>query len=179
MDWSKAKTILIIALLIVCLILGGILLQRDLVSRRQDKDALLLCMEYLEDSGVLLQTEIPLERPKLPVLFVKRVLEQQENSEEVIFDGYPLETSVGQSASYSITGHGKSRAKVVSASSAVLKAVSEMGAFRIGAEIEKVELIYYVDVIMYGDISSGTDTAVPAWKIQSSAGDFYISAYAQ
>ncbi|MCQ2552949.1 MAG: hypothetical protein MJ150_01410, partial [Clostridia bacterium] len=72
MDWSKAKTILIAILLVLCLILSGILVSRKLDEAKAIEAGRVAAKEYLEGIGVVLNTEIPKKRPALEVLFLQR-----------------------------------------------------------------------------------------------------------
>lgn len=176
MDWSKAKTILIIALLIVCLILSGILVKERLTERKALEEAIAETKIYLQSQGIKLESDIPLDRPSLPVLFV----EYQENtgSDELSYGDYMVYTASGSSKGYTIKSEGESKAKVISANTALLSAV--LSKIEAGKEltITKVELVYYIDAETYQGMPASSDTAIPAWRIETKDGDFYINAYA-
>ena len=67
MDWAKAKTILIIALLAICLLLGGILVARAANEKAMDAAAADSALEYLELQGISFNCDMPENRPSLPV----------------------------------------------------------------------------------------------------------------
>lgn len=71
MDWTKAKTILIVALLLTDCVLGGIFYfqytGRDVSPKAEIEDTVAI----LADHQIFVNTEIPEKAPRMPVLFVK------------------------------------------------------------------------------------------------------------
>lgn len=180
MDWSKAKNILIIALFITCLILGGILGWQKYQEAAADKDAALSAEEYLESQGVSFNTDIPLKRPSLPVLFVgfhAAYSSQAPEYEEVSrYKGIEVEQENLMPYYATLISVGKEKAKVCTASSAVLWAAAEAEGLK-GLEINNIDLVYYVGA---QDINENSrDTAIPSWKVETNRGVFYINAFAQ
>jgi len=175
-DWSKAKTILIFVLLIVCLILSGILVNEKMAERKALEDAVEETKIYLKSQGIDLKTDIPLDRPSLPVLFVE--YEENTGSDALSYGDYMVYTASGSSKGYTIKSEGESKAKVISANTALLSAV--LSKLETGKEltITKVELVYYIDAETYQGMPASSDTAIPAWRIETKDGVFYINAYA-
>lgn len=172
MDWSKAKTILIAILLVLCLILSGILFSRKLDEAKAIEAGRVAAKEYLEGIGVVLNAEIPKTRPALEVLFLQR----KEGATQLKNGHYLVYTNEASNVSYEITEHGKGKAKVISASSALLQ-MATMTENPKGLEINDIELCYYVDDKGFKPQETNTDTAIPAWRIESSNGVYYILAY--
>lgn len=172
MDWAKAKTILILILLVVCLILGGILISRNLEEVHAAEASRVAAAEYLESIGVKLNVAIPKERPALEVLF----LQHTESSTQLKNGKYLVYSNAMSNIGYKITEHGKSKAKVISASSALLQMATSLDSPK-GLEIDQIELCYYVDNKEFKPAETNTDTAIPAWRIDSSNGVYYILAY--
>jgi len=194
MDWSKATNILIVALLITCLILGGILLGQKLDEDKAAKAAALATEEYLKSQGVSLNCDIPMDRPSLPVLFIhfKSMSLSAQFQELKSYKGIPLAFDKTSAYIPELVSAGKEKARVITASSALLKAVAqagEAGAYNAGSDksgstagmaplvINEISLVYYVDPEGFDPTSE--DTAIPSWLIKTSAGDFYINAYEQ
>ena len=174
MDWSKAKTILIIVLLIFCLVLSGILLVRNINESKELESNAKAALEYLTSVGVKVETEIPNQRQALAVLFVE-YNELSSNDAKLAYRNFNVYTSFGSTKGYTITSEGKNKAKVVSASSALLSAVSEFENTQ-DLAIKDIELCYYID--SNGKPQNGSrDTAIPAWRITTNKGTSVVSAY--
>ena len=180
MDWSKAKTILIIALLITCLILGGILLWQKISAQKEDKEAAAAAKEYLESQGVSFNCDIPLTRPSLPVLFVgfypvySSQLPQYEDISE--YSNVRIEIENILPFMPMLLSAGEEKAQVGTASSAVLKAAADAENPN-SLQINSINLIYYINA---QDINENSrDTAIPSWKIDTNQGVFYINAFEQ
>lgn len=175
MDWAKAKTILIIALLAICLLLGGILVARDANEKAETRNAANAALEYLENQGISFNCDVPLNRPSLPVLFV-HFNPATQNRTNILKEYKGIDIVAGGQPGYmpELSSAGKAKAKVITASSAVLKAVAQAGDPK-GLEINSVELVYYVDPEGFNPNSE--DTAVPCWAVRTSRGIYYINAY--
>ncbi|MCQ2551761.1 MAG: hypothetical protein MJ148_00210 [Clostridia bacterium] len=171
MDWSKAKSVLIIALLAVCLLLSGILLEGKLADSKKEKIAIEETKEYIKSIGAELSTEIPLDRPALPVIFV----EYDEKAEGLTYKDYKVYAGAKEASGYSLSKEGESSAKVIPAHIALLQAVSNA---ENKTEITSIELVYYIDTSVYSG-SPNSDTAIPAWRVETSNGTYYVNAYAQ
>lgn len=175
MDWAKAKTILIIVLLSLCIILCGMLLIENIKEWHSADVNRKATIEYLESRGIKVNADIPKKRAKMEVLFVKFDEESKDNT-ELEYEKYHVYTNTGSSDGYSLTSIGESKAKVIAASDALLSVPSRMGT-EDGLEINAIELCYYIDDNMLSLITGSSDTAVPAWKIETSSGTCYILAY--
>lgn len=169
MDWSKAKTIIIIALLITNLILGGFLVNDHMRDVNTEKEAAASAESYLAERGITLSCRIPASATRLPVLFVD--FEEEAAKKDLFYKGYPLCIS-GESEIQAASLHaGDVKAKVCGAAAAVIRAVVQNDAIR---EIREIRLVYWVDRSGYTE--AGEDTAFPAWYIDTDAGTFYIEA---
>lgn len=175
MDWAKAKTILIIALLIICLLLGGILIARTIMERENDKLAAQNAVEYLTNQGASLICDMPSARPSLPVLFV-HFKNGQLNRTNILseYKDIKVVTNIPQGYLPELSSAGKAKAKIITASSAVLKAAFQTDSLK-GLEINKIELVYYVNP--EGFNPGLEDTAIPCWAVGTNKGVFYINAY--
>ena len=174
MDWAKAKTILIVVLLVFCLILTGVLVARDVKAIKQLSENKKASIAYLESIGVTINAEVPIKRIKLPVLFVE-CNSQHENEADLSYKKYIVYTNDSSSACYQITAEGERKAEIMPASSAIVEATSRFGSQEF--VIEKIELCYYIDNDSFGISDGSSDTAFPAWRVESSAGTCYVLAY--
>ena len=169
MDWSKAKTIVIIALLVTNLVLGGFLMFDHLQAVNTEKQAAQSAAEYLSAHGIALNCELPATVTKLPVLFVD--FEEGTGEKTLSYNGYLLQvTDAGELVPVTLEP-GDVKSPVCGASSAVIKAVMQESGIR---SIENVSLVYHVDRSGYSD--AGEDTAFPSWRVQTDLGPFYIEA---
>ncbi len=180
MDWTKAKNILIIALLVTNLIIGTAYLGTIREKQREWEDQARNTAEYLAALDVPLETGIPAKPVKMPVLFVRfEPLDAENVSGAVYYQDTPVESTDGSVAVIPIAP-GDNRREVVSASYALLKylaAMDQQGHEASG--IKEIGLIYLVDTSGYDEAIS-EDTAVPAWKLSLSDGQtFYINAYGE
>ena len=174
MDWAKAKTILIIVLLAFCLVLSGVLVVRDVNTKRQLDENKEAAISYLNTLGVTVETEIPTKRVKLPVLFVE-YNSKKNDSEELSYKKYLVYANDVSSSKYTITAEGEKTAEVMPASSAIVEATSRFGSQ--GLIITGVELCYYIDNNEVGVSNGSSDTAFPAWRVETSAGNCFVLAY--
>lgn len=180
MDWTKAKNILIIALLVTNLIIGaayyGSLRARsaEWAVQAQNTEA------YLQELGVALETPIPRTPVRMPVLFVRfEPPDPKAAGEPVYHKGVRVENP-GGSATVIPLARGDKRREVVSASYALLKYLAAMDSLaQEPSAITGIELIYLVENAGY-DPQISEDTAVPAWKLSLSGGQvFYVNAYGE
>ena len=168
MDWSKAKTILIIALLITNLVIGGFYIQAFRQESFALQSAAQSVTEYLAEEGVSITAQIPTKPLKLPVLFVN--FENSGNAVEE-YKGYPIAVSGANNAVATSASSGKVKGSVSSASSAILKTIKLNPKIM---AITNIELVYWVDRSTYSQY--GEDTAFPAWKIYTDKGEYYVEA---
>ena len=180
MDWTKAKNILIIALLVTNLIIGAAYLGTIREKEREWEEQARNTASYLAALGVPLEAEIPAKPVKMPVLFVRfEPLDPENVPEEVDYQDIPVESTGGSAAVIPIAP-GDNRREVASASYALLKylaAMDQQG--REPSGIKEIGLVYLVDTAGYDEAIS-EDTAVPAWKLSLADGQaFYVNAYGE
>lgn len=181
MDWTKAKTILIVALLITNLIIGYTYSEKLKEAEVQQIEQAISTREFLAQMGIEIQTEIPTKPLKKPVLFVRfEPLGQEVQAEPVYYEEMRVEASDYNGSKIVPISYGETKRNLSSASYALLKSVS---AFEELAEdpliISEIELIYLVENAAYDQVIS-EDTAVPTWKITTGNGAyFYVNAYGE
>ena len=71
MDYSKAKNIMIVLLLVANIALGASYIGRQNDARQARADAAANTERYLTQLGVELETEIPVDTAMMPVLYVR------------------------------------------------------------------------------------------------------------
>lgn len=86
MDWTKAKTILIIALLLTDLLLGGMYLYQDMHRKAPIENEIENTLEVLANRSIYVDAEIPERVPKMPVLFVKHSETNTDRVEQVLYE---------------------------------------------------------------------------------------------
>jgi len=172
MDWSKSKSILIVVLLVFCCALGGRLASTKIEEKMEAKSANRAAEEYLLSLGVSLECDIPTKRPSMEVIFVE--YSEEASEKELSYKKYPVYTNEGTSASYTFSSAGESKAKVISASSALIDAVTRSKEEK--QVVYEIELCYYIN--NNKSVTNGSmDTAVPAWRVSTGEGNTYILAY--
>lgn len=177
MDWSKAKTIIIIALLITNLFMGSVYISgyRDTMEQRQL--AAESAVEYAKLKGVIVKAELPVEIKKLPVLFVSLDYggEKRINTRR----GLPVEASGDFPGEIKPESEGDTKGQLITASEALIKLLDSFkGEIPQDLVIEKVNLVYWVDMSLSGGYAL-EDTAIPAWKFESGPDCYYIEAFAE
>ena len=177
MDWSKAKNILIIALLLTNLALGGFYFAKRSDADRSAERAAEYAAEYAQAEGLRLECELPAEAPKLPVLFVSVYYEEPDAAVHS-YKGIPVEADTQLDVELIPNQPGETAGSVISAADALLKLIQEHGEELRdpAAAIRSVELVYLIDEF---DLNERTleDTAVPAWKFSAGGRSFFIKAY--
>lgn len=171
MDWSKAKNVLIAALILTNIVLGQFYYDSVKQAKLEEDAAAVSTEAYVKSLGIELTAQIPKETPKLPVLFVK--IKPGDSVHE--YEGYVIETEGASGVCAEALRSGSTKAEVLTASSAMHKLVSALSDCS-GLEISEIELVYWVDRSEYGN-ATGEDTALPAWKFVSSDGIYYVNAY--
>ena len=188
MDWSKAKTVLIIGLLITNLILGGAYISQRRSLETDGESFSANTAVYLERSGVVLGVPLPKETPRLPVLFVRLQDLSEEGGQSAssgsadadgvyIYNGYEVICDPSSGLGPVSVSAGETRQQVRPAAAAVLDLAGDLSSEELsGLVIEQIELVYWVDS---GPLSSPAleDTAVPAWRFTTSRGSYYENAY--
>ncbi len=178
MDWSKAKNLIIAALLVTNLVIGGQYLSMLHAETSRAEESLKAATEFLEEQGVKISADISVSSEKLPVLFVS-IDRGSEDSDELEYKGRPLVVRAAQ-ASVKILEPGQQAAWTISASEALLKlyaSLKQEGSFYSGMEVKSADLVYVLN--LKDSQSAAQDTAIPAWRIVTSRGTYYIDAYAR
>jgi regulatory protein YycI of two-component signal transduction system YycFG len=181
MDWTKAKSILIVALLITNLIIGMAYHAKISEEKSRHIAAAQSTQTYLAKKGITLDVEIPGEVLRKPVLFVRfQPPEEGEKKDPVYYDGMLVEASQDNENVIVPLSYGETRRGVLSASYALLKFLSFFEEEQLqNIHVTGIELIYFVDTAStQKDISE--DTAAPTWKITTQNNQsFYINAYGE
>ena len=120
MDWTKAKNILIMALLITNLILGFIYF----VDMRQGEVRRTNVMEdtvaLLKSHGISISTDIPVFTKRMPVLFVRcEVRDQLEN--KTSYEEYSVESSGHVGLAVYPINFGDTKQKVIATTFALIQ----------------------------------------------------------
>ena len=175
MDWSRAKSILIIALIICNLVLGSFYMSGIKEERAEIEQMTENAISYMESKGIDIVCEVPLEIDTIPVITLKL---KEGNSAGGLarteYDGIPLEV-VGLRSSDYIESLQKTDSviEVLPAYTALLKSIES-----VEGEVDDIELIYLVDRAEYAG-EAGQDTALPYWKISSQGNSYYYAAFAE
>ena len=181
MDWTKSKNILIVALLVTNFIIASAYYGEIREASKEQLAAAESTQSFLEQKGIVLDTQIPSRILKKPVLFVRfSPTEAGEENEPVYYDGMLVEASQAKETSIVPLSYGETKRDIVSASYALLKVISNIEEEKLAQlHITQIELIYLVDTSEFQqDISE--DTAVPAWKITTADQQiFYVNAYGE
>jgi len=177
MDWSKAKSILIIALIIANILIASAYVG-ELREEQQARDAAALsAAEYAASCGVYVYCKVPAKDVKLPVLFVS--FSDSAEAAELSYKGCPVElTGEGYGVPVSFST-GDAEGHVESASSALVSFISGLDDAPVNGEplcISDISLVYWINRSSFSP-SVAEDTAVPAWKFTTNGGVFYESAF--
>ncbi len=180
MDWTKAKNILIIALLATNGLIATMFGLKVAERRSAWESEALHTAAYFQEQGVGIPADVPHVPVKMPVLFV-RYADALEGAEP--------DSAVSGSTRIEVTNpavrvvpirRGTNRREIESASYALLKymaAASAQGE-RV-PDVADIELIYLVDHPEH-DQPITEDTAVSAWKLTLAEGTvFYVNAYGE
>ena len=176
MDWNKAKSILIWALLITDLILAGVYISGTTKAYGTGKTQAEDCALYFEQRGVEINAELPFKPKKLAVL--KVAFSEGPESDQfgrTEYKGTALEIIGAKADSIAKIERGKTRIQTLPASSALLKLLPRI--LEDGQQdVQDIELIYYIDRSEYKG-SGGEDTALIYWKITTESKVYYSPAY--
>ena len=82
MDWTKAKTILIVALIVTNLVLIATYFLREYQFKSDEKEMKVATIRLLEDKNIFVETEIPKNHERMPKLTVQYDKIDQEIIEE-------------------------------------------------------------------------------------------------
>lgn len=88
MDWSKAKTILIVAFIITNVLLGGLLLTKKLdITPTLSDDFIREVKKMLDEKNITVSTEIPKDEVGLVPLTVRYEILDVEFLDKILYDG--------------------------------------------------------------------------------------------
>ncbi len=175
MDWARAKSILIIALIICILILSSIYVGQVKQENEKISELTQNAIEYVEKKGIKINCAVPTDAPDMSVITLKFIAGDSAGGlSRTEYDGMPLEIVGLKSSSFieSIQGTGVDL-KVLPAYTALLKSLES-----VTDAIDDLELIYLVDRSAYAG-EAGEDTALPYWKVSSGGNSYYYAAYAE
>ena len=174
MDWSRAKSILIAALIVVNLILTGVYYnqQRDKVLEiAASTDS---AIEYLESKGIDVVCAVPKKTERVRVV----TLRFKEGAipgglARTVYEDLPIEVLGIRSSDYiEAIQETDIDIEVLPAYTALLKSLES-----VSGEIDDLELIYLVDRTAYS--GAGQDTALPYWKVSSAGNSYYYAAFGE
>lgn len=181
MDWTKAKTILIIALLITNIFIGFSYSEKIKQAEIHQIEQAINTKEFLEKKGIEVGVEIPTQILKKPVLFVRFEPHNESDSlEPVYYDDMLVEASRCNNNYIVPISYGETKRDVSSASYALLKSISDFKETKERSlTVSDIQLVYLVENSDY-DQEISEDTAVPTWKISIESGEvFYVNAYGE
>ncbi len=174
MDYSKAKNIIIALLLVANLALGSVYMNRLSAEREAREAAAASTRLYLQELGVELSAPIPADEPPMPVLYVS--IEKDAGPQS--FDGCDVVLS-GMDEAYSAVPQrkGPGKAPIIGAGRALQRLMSWLEPEVLKSlEVTGIDRIFWVDRREI-TAEAAEDTAVPAWRVQTNRGVFYIEAY--
>ena len=175
MDWSRAKNILIIALIICNLILTSVYVGQVKTEREKIADLTENAINYVEQKGINIDCAVPNQASDISVINLKFIAGDSAGAlARTEFDGIPLEV-VGLKSSSFIESIQKTgiELNVLPAYTALLKSLES-----VTEDIDDLELVYLVDRSAYAG-EAGEDTALPYWKLSSGGNSYYYAAYAE
>lgn len=174
MDWSKAKSILIVALLIVNIILGQHYIANERKKLLQIETSTDAAIEYMENHGVKVLCEIPRNTREVSVISLKfKPGDNAGGLARTEFKGIPVEILGLKSSEYiELIEQKNATIEVRPAYTALLQSLDDISDY-----IDDTELIYLVDHTEYSD--AGEDTAFPYWKLSSGGNSYYYAAFSE
>ena len=119
MDWSKAKTILIAALLITNLILGGFYLKKHSETEHAEETAVRNAVAYAQKMNIRFPEILPKSVDRLPVLFVSFCSEADPQIHS--YKGYSVEAPGLAETEVIPEEEGEASGRLITVSSAILK----------------------------------------------------------
>lgn len=174
MDWSRAKSILIAALMIVDLILTGVYVSQERKAAIEIERATDTTIEYLEKKGIDVVCAVPEKRQSVKVV----TLRFKEGSipgglARTMYEDLPIEVLGIRSSNYiEAIQETNISIDILPAYTALLKSLES-----VSGEIDDLELIYLVDRTSYA--GAGQDTALPYWKVSSAGNSYYYAAFGE
>lgn len=175
MNWSRAKTILIIALVITNVFLLSVYHKNAKADADRIAESTASAIEYLESRGIEIDCEVPKNIETMPVITLS--FSQGDKGGGLYtstVEGYPLEI-IGLSDGKYINYAEKSDVDLdtLPAYTALLKSVGS-----ITGRVTDLQLIYLIDRSDYVG-QAGQDTALPYWKLSSGENSYYYSAFSE
>ena len=119
MDWSKAKTILIAALLITNLILGGFYLKKHSETEHAEETAVRNAVAYAQKMNIRFPEILPKSVDRLPVLFVS--FRSEADPQIHSYKGYSVEAPGLAETEVIPEEEGEASGRLITVSSAILK----------------------------------------------------------
>ncbi len=176
MDWSKAKNIIIAALIAANLFIGFNYWESLKEARDARERSAAYTASYLSGLGVSVECELSAEEERLPVLFVE--IEPSGAEKTPLKDGMELVLIGAEGQKAVPSGYGDNRGRVISASAASRKLTALFSEEELkGLVIRGADLVYLVDRTGLSGLG-GKDTAVPAWRFDTSLGVRCVEAFA-
>ncbi|MCF0151235.1 MAG: hypothetical protein HUJ80_07490 [Firmicutes bacterium] len=177
MDWSRAKYIIIAALVAANLFLGYMYVSQQTGEKARRQAAAEDTVRYMEYLGVELLCPLPSSAEKLPVVFV--TMEKESGEPYETKDGYPIVVTGQDGYLAKPDSVGENRGSVLTASDALHRLIAELPADRLqGLSVSSIRLLYLVDRTGLA-ADQKQDTAVPSWQVVTDRGIFYENAFAQ
>lgn len=176
MDWSKAKNILIAALLVADLILCAFLAEQIKDRDTALKEAAEYAVDYAESRGISVKTELPTDKVRMPVLFV----ELAESGEDMTsYKGTDVDV-YGDLPRVIVSGRsGSAEGELISAANALILLTNRLaGSGELPLTVNGVEAVYRLDATN-AEEGATEDTAVPAWRFSTDKGDHYVEGFAE
>ena len=176
MDWSKAKNILIAALLIADLILCAFLAEQIKDRDTALKEAAEYAVDYAQSRGISVKTGLPTDRVRMPVLFV----ELAESGESLTsYRGTDVDV-FGELPRVIVSGRtGSAEGELIPASAALILLTDRLsGSGELPLVVNGVEPVYRLDATN-ADEGATQDTAVPAWRFSTDKGAYYVEGFVE
>jgi len=181
MDWTKSKSILIVALLITNLVIAGSYYVSISDNNAEQIAVAQSTQTYLMQKGINLNIQIPTQSLRKSVLFVRFEPPVTGGKKETVYYNEMLvETSLDIENQIIPLTYGETKRDISSASYALLKFAASLDEeLNRDVTVTNIELIYLVDTSEY-DQKITEDTAVPTWKISIADGkSYYVNAYGE
>lgn len=173
MDWSKAKNILIIALLIINIILGKTYIDKERADLEKIYSQTDAAIEYIENRGVQIECAVPRDVIDVSVLTLRFKDGGEGGLARTEYDGIPIEILGLSSTDYiELIQKKAATIEILPAYTALLQSLEDITDY-----IDDVELIYLVDHTEY--VGAGEDTAFPYWKLSSGGNSYYYAAFSE
>ena len=173
MDWSKAKNILIIALIITNVILGKTYIDKERDKLDKIYQATDAAIEYIENRGVEINCAVPRDVQDVSVLTLRFRDGGEGGLARTKYKDIPIEIIGLSSSDYIELIQEKAvTVEILPAYTALLQSLDDITEY-----IDDVELIYLVDHTEY--FGAGEDTAFPYWKLSSGDSSYYYAAFSE